>query len=198
MDMEKTRFESVFGVTQPDVLTIKNTFDTPVFGNVHVIVPDGWQARPKMLPIKLSAGEEVKLPLDLFVPLNGTTGRQLLRFDVELTGQAHHPFSVYRRIDVGNDDQRIEITSEIDRHGNLAIRQRLINETDEPVSFRCNLYAPGLRRIRWQVMDLGRGDDIHTYLIPDGEQFLGHMLWVRAEEIGGPRVLSYRFVPGTN
>ena len=43
MDLETSRFESVFGVTQPDRVTIKNTFDTPVFGNVHVIVPDGWQ-----------------------------------------------------------------------------------------------------------------------------------------------------------
>ena len=110
----------------------------------------------------------MRLPLDLFVPLNGTTGRQILRFDVDLTGQSHRPFSVYRRIDVGRDDQRIEITTEIDRQGNLAIRQRLINETDEPVSFRCNLYAPGQRRTRWQVMNLGRGDDIHVYLLPDG------------------------------
>jgi hypothetical protein len=179
-------------------VTIKNTFDMPVFGNVHVVVPDGWQARPKVFQIKLGAGEEVRQPVDLFVPLNGTTGRQLLRFDVELTGQSRQQFSIFRRVDVGRDDMRIEITTEIDRQGNLAVRQRLINETDEPVSFRCNLYAPGLRRSRWQVMNLGRGDDVHVYLLPDGAQLLGHTLWVRAEEIGGPRVLSYRFVPGTN
>ena len=138
------------------------------------------------------------MPVELVVPLNGTTGRQILRFDVELTGQAGHQFSVYRRIEVGRDDMRIEITTRIDSHGNLAVQQRLINETDEPVSFRCNLYAPGMRRTRWQVMNLGRGDDVHVYSLPDGAQFLGHTLWVRAEEIGGPRVLSYRFVPGTN
>ena len=72
--------------------------------------------------------------------------------------------------------------------------QRCENTSSEPVTLPCNLFAPGQRRLRWQVPNLASGSDEHVYRLSDGERFRGQTLWVRAEEVGGPRVLSYRFV----
>jgi hypothetical protein len=34
---------------------------------------------------------------------------------------------------------------------------------------------------------------VQVYRLPAGKELLGQTLWIRAEEINGPRVFSYRF-----
>jgi hypothetical protein len=158
------------------------------------VLPEGWRARPDHVELKLAAGERARVPVELWVPLNGTTGTQTVRFGFELSAGGHREFSAYRQLYIGQDSVWIEATAQLDASGQLEVRQRLINESDQAVSFRCNLFAPFERRQRSQVMNLGRGDDVHVYHLPDGKRMIGQTLWLRAEEIGGRRVLSYRFV----
>jgi hypothetical protein len=72
--------------------------------------------------------------------------------------------------------------------------QRFINKAPSPVNFRCELFAPGQRRLRSQIIDLDAGDDVKVYRIEGGEGLLGKTLWISAEEIGGPRTLNYHFI----
>jgi len=53
--------------------------------------------------------------------------------------------------------------------------------------------APDASRLHTQVIGLRPGRDDQLYRLPDGQQLIGQTLWLRAEEIGGPRVLNYRF-----
>jgi len=196
LSLAQTRFESIFGVTHQNKVIMTNTFARPVSGSLRVIPPDGWRARPERIELQLAAGQRSELPVELVVPLSGTTGPQMIRFDFELTGDGRREFSAFQPIELGQSAVRIEINSELNGKGQLEVHQRLINETDRPVSFNSNLYAPGLVRIRRATINLGRGDDTKVYYLPDGARLLGQTLWVRAEEIGGSRVLSYRFVAG--
>ncbi len=43
------------------------------------------------------------------------------------------------------------------------------------------------------VLDQGRGQNLHTYDLDDGKELSGKTLWLRAGEIDGPRILNYRF-----
>jgi len=47
--------------------------------------------------------------------------------------------------------------------------------------------------LRSQIIGLGRGQDLKSYTIENGRELVGRQLWLRAEEIGGPRILNYRF-----
>ena len=69
----------------------------------------------------------------------------------------------------------------------------MVNRGEGPVSFRCQLSAPQRRRQRTQVIGLKPGRDDKLYRLADGEELIGQTLWLRAQEIGGPRVLNYRF-----
>ena len=77
--------------------------------------------------------------------------------------------------------------------GDLVIDQRLINTTDDFVNFKCLLFAPGRRRMRQNVLNLSRGTNTKSFVIPDGKDLIGKTIWVRAEEIAGERILNYRF-----
>ena len=73
----------------------------------------------------------------------------------------------------------------------LVVEQHLTNLSNRPLSFQCVLFAPDRRRETRQIIDLGRERTTLTFVLPDGEQLIGKKLWLRAEEIGGSRVLNY-------
>jgi hypothetical protein len=123
-----------------------------------------------------------------------TTGRQLLRLDFDVTADQRYQFSVYRQIEVGLSDIFLEAYTRLNENRELEVEQRLTNETDEVVSFKCYLYPPNRKRVMMHVEDHGRGVDVRTFRLYDGESLLGQTLLLRAEEINGSRILNYRVV----
>jgi hypothetical protein len=187
------RFPSVFGVPHATTITLKNPFPRGASGKIRFRLPEGWQIEPEQVEFKLAAGEQVQADVALRFPFDANSGTQSVRIDVEMAADRSYRFSVDRKIQVGLGDITLEATSQLADNGELVVKQRLHNHTDEPVSFRCDLFAAGRRRLRTQVFDLGRGEDVQTYRLPAGRELLGQTLWIRAEELEGARVLSHRF-----
>ena len=93
----------------------------------------------------------------------------------------------------GLEGVAVELHTWLDAGGELVVEQRLSNRLPRPVAFNCDLYAPNRRRARVMVRELSDGECVDQFRLPDGEQLLGATLWLQAEEIDGPHVLSYRF-----
>jgi hypothetical protein len=74
----------------------------------------------------------------------------------------------------------------------MEVRQMLINRGKRAAGFRCDLLAPDRRRQSTEVLIQPSGKSELAYHLPDGEQLRGKTIWLRAEEIDGPRVLNYR------
>jgi hypothetical protein len=194
MSLVRPQLASVFGVRQPSAIRLKSFFDRGMTGTAKIVAPEGWRVSPDRFDVQLTPGQELALPVSWTIPLNGTTGVEPFRIDFDLLDDPHIEFSVFGQIQVGGRDVRIEIASQLNDAGQLEVEQRMTNDSDSVISFRCYLYAPNERRQRAQVIRLGRGQDTQIYHLPDGASLLGQTLWLRAEEIGGPRVLSYRFI----
>ncbi|HEY5315230.1 MAG TPA: hypothetical protein VIK18_22050, partial [Pirellulales bacterium] len=192
--LEFERFPTMFGLKRRDTLEVTNTFAQAVAGQVTIVPPPGWKVHPPRIELKIPAGQQASLPFELFIPLAGTTGSHLLRFDVEVQSEPRRRFEVYHRVVLGDEHLRLAVRACVNAAGELEVTQRCENTSSEAVTLRCNLFAPGERRLRWQVPNLASGSDEHVYRLSHGERFRGQTLWVRAEEVGGPRVLSYRFV----
>lgn len=98
---------------------------------------------------------------------------------------------------MGLGDVDLAATARINDRGELEVRQTVVNRGKTPVSFRCGLYAPDRCRQSSLVVGLVHGPDVQVYRLPNGRELLGKTLWVRAEEVDGPRVLNCRLtVPG--
>jgi hypothetical protein len=126
---------------------------------------------------------------------DANSGPQPVRLDFEVAG---YRFSVHRTLQLGLDDVQVEMTSRLRNDGtpqsprwNLVVELHLASMSDQPLSFQCVLFAPGRRRETRQVIHLGRDRQTLSFVLPDGELLLGKRLWLRAEEIGGSRVLNY-------
>ena len=193
-ELEREQIPSIFGQSHANALRMKNHFACGVSGRVRLVTPENWTVAPPSIDFRLSPGESLHEAFAIRLPYNASSGRQPVRIDVELQAEEEHRFSIYRHLDVGLGDVYLDTGTRLNGQGELEVRQVLINESGSPVSFSCQLFAPQRRRQRTMVVNLAPGRDAEVYRFPDGRALLGQTLWLRAEEIGGPRILNYRFV----
>jgi hypothetical protein len=194
--LSPARLPSVSGRPHPASIRIRNTFGRAITGQAAVAASKGWRVDPPQFEFKLASGGETSQPVEFTLPFDATSGPQDVRIDFEVAAKSPCRFSVDRRLEVGMGDVSIDIRSHLDAKGNLEIEQRFVNQTDQPVSFRCGVLAPGRRRMEAQVLKLGRGQDTKTYRFENGRELVGQTLRLRAEQLDGPRILNYRFVAG--
>ena len=125
---------------------------------------------------------------------NASSGKQPVRIDFEIIAARTHRFSIYRTLQVGLGDVVVDVTSRLDAAGNLVIEQRLTNNTDRRVSFNCLLSNSNRRRERRQIFNRGRGTTTIVFILPNGKELLGETMWLRVEEIDGPRILNHQII----
>lgn len=193
-ELARDRLPSVFGRQHANSFRLRNDFPRGVAGRVNLVTPDVWQVNPKEQTFRLASGEQREYPLNISFPYNASSGRHEIRVDFEVHADRLYRFSAFRRMDVGMGDVYITIATQLNDQGELEVYQRFVNDTDKRVSFRCQLFAPGRRRLKAQIIGQGRGRDVQVYRFEDGKSLLGQTLWLRAEEMDGSRVLNYRFV----
>jgi hypothetical protein len=192
--IEPARLPSIPATPHHALLRLKNSFAAAVAGRVTLVPPTRWQVEPSTIEFQLAAGQSQQWPLEIALPVDVTAGRQVVAMEFQL--QADHPyrFRAWRPLEVGSDDVMVEATSRLNERGELEVEQTLVNQGGRPVSFQCAVLAPDRRRQSSQIVGLARGRDRQVYRLADGRELLGKTLWVRAEEINGPRVLNYRFL----
>lgn len=187
---ETTHLESVFGRQQPVVLHLENSFQQGVSGSATLIAPKAWNVAPQPLLFRMTDGETATPHWSVSLQPDAASGPQRVRIDFDITADRNYKFSVYRTLQLGLDDVTVEMRTRIREDGLLLVEQHLTNLTGKAISFNCLLFPPGRRRETKQLLHLPAGRHTVTFLIPQGDSLLGQTLWLRAEEIGGPRVLN--------
>jgi len=185
---ENPQLSSVAGREQLVVLKLKNTFPQGVNGELTLHAPKSWGIDPRPTRFKISEGDELRLPLSVVLMADANSGPQPVRLDFDVAG---FRFSVHRTLQLGLDDVQVEMTTRLQKNGSLLVEQHLSNLSSRPLSFQCLLFAPGRRRETRQVINLGRERTTLKFELPNGEELIDQKLWLRAEEIGGSRVLNY-------
>jgi hypothetical protein len=194
LSFENSQLASIFGREQSIGLQLKNTFGQSAAGEVAIHAPKSWSYDPRPLRFKLSEAGTIKLPVSVTLLNDANSGPQPLRLDFDITADRTYRFSVHRTLQLGLEDVQLRLTTRQRDDGSLLVEQQITNLSDFPISFQCILFAPGRRRETRQVIDLGRGRNTIQFILPRGEELIGQKLWLRAEEIRGPRVLNYTIV----
>jgi hypothetical protein len=191
--LAEKRIPSISNRPHQNAFRLKNHFGRAVVGRAELVLPEAWKVSPREANFWLADGEQLEQGFQITLPHHASSGRHLIRTDFELQAERSYRFSVYRPLEVGLGDVYIEIVTRLNERGELEVAQRMVNRGDGPVSFRCQLLAPHRRRETTQVIGLAPGRDEKLYRLAEGQQLIGQTLWLRADEVGGPRVLNYRF-----
>jgi hypothetical protein len=192
MGLTVRRIESVQGRPHDNVLQLKNTFSQAISGRATFVGQEGLVIEPRQFDFHLARGEAFQRPFQITLTTEAISGRHPLRVDFEVQAEQTYRFAAYRSIDVGLGDVYLEARTHLNARGDLVVEQEFFNTTSQKVTFRCQLFAPGRQLQTSDILDLATGRAVRTYLLPHGEELIGRSLWVRATEVGGPRVLNYR------
>jgi len=192
---DQEKIPSVFDRAQRLGFGMRNDFDSGVSGEITLRTPEVWDTDPPSKRFRLASGETLADYVRVTLLPKASCGPQPIRVDFELAADRAYKFSVWREVAVGLGDVTVELTARLTDDDQLIVEQSLENHTDQFVSFDCQLFAYERRRLRHQVLDLPRGRSSRTYTLENGSELLGKPLWLRAQEIGGNRVLSYTITP---
>jgi hypothetical protein len=189
---DKEELSSAVGQEQVVSFHFRNAFPQGMSGDVVLHAPNAWTVQPERLRFKAAADEQQVHAFRIFLGPNASSGPQLVQIDFDVRADRAYRFSVYRTIRIGHGDVGFEIFATLNDDGELVVEQHLINKSDQEVSFNCLLFLGG-RRERRQILHAPRGRRIEVYAFPQGASFAGETLWLRAEEIGGKRLMNYHF-----
>lgn len=189
-EFAQTTLESVFGQTQPVAYHFRNSFDTPISGEMTLTSPTLWDTPPAPQRFRLTASEERKDSFPLLLKADADSGPQKVRIDFSLMGDEELRFSIYRTLTVGLDDITVELDTHLEPAGELVVKAHVTNRTTRPVTFRATVFAPERRR-QQQILSVPAPERATAiYRFPDGKALLGQDLRLRLEELGGSRVLN--------
>lgn len=194
LEFESQRLASVFDQQQTITVRVPNGFGQGISGELTLHAPPSWKVDARPTRFKVGEGDELKLPLPVTLDGAANSGPQAVRLDFEIAADRSYRFSVHRSLQLGLEDVQIELNTRLREDGALVVEQQLTNVSGHPVSFQCLLFPPGRRREMRQVIQASQGRTALTFVLPAGEELIGQKLWLRAEEIGGPRVLNHTIV----
>ncbi len=191
---EPDKLVSTFGHKQTSEYRFQNTFNQGVGGSLELHVPKVWQVGTPKLRFKLGTDEDLRQNIEILLRANASSGPQSVRVDFDIFADQQYHFSVYRKIQVGLGDVLVELDTWLNDDGKLVVEQRVLNQTDKRLDFNCYLFAPGRRRMRMQIFDVGPGRVTHTFFLRNGRELVGKPLWLRLEETGSGRHYNYHAV----
>ena len=173
-------------------LQMKNTQPRAVSGRVRITPQRNWHVEPEMAEFHLEPGTAWKLPLKVSLPNDVLAGRQMVALEFEIQSDRFDHFTMYRPIDVTLGDVAMDAHAALTEQGDLEVRQSLSNQGKRAVSFRCDLISPDRRRQSTEIdLQPGAKSDFAFHLSL-ARELSGKALWLRAEEINGPRILNFR------
>ncbi len=215
VEFDRLRVPSVFSRPHENLIRGSNHFRQGVTGNFSIYVPpregefellaEGaqpptpdemrnktWEILPRRGDLSVAPRETFQLPIHISLD-DATYGPQPVRIDFVVEADRLYQFSVWRHLNVGTGDVQIEVNTKIDKLGQLVIEQKMINTGPQATDFKCLMFAPPRRRKRTQVVMLGPDGNTKFYQYPNGDELIGKLLTLRAEEITGNRVLIHKF-----
>ena len=84
LSFENTQLSSIAGREQVLMLRMKNTFPQGVSGELTLYAPKSWGFDPRPTRFKISAGEELRLPLSVTLMADANSGPQPVRLDFDV------------------------------------------------------------------------------------------------------------------
>jgi hypothetical protein len=172
------------------VVTFRNTFTTPLSGEIRLTPPADWQIRPRQRSFVLAPGETFSAPLTLTPPPRQIA--QTHNLDVHLILLAPEAAELHfsEALTVGLHELDLESAAYWEGD-TLILTQSLLNLSDETVSFNAFCDPPGRARQERFFRGVAPGESSsQTYVLPDARALAGRRIPMGIGEIAGPRNLN--------
>lgn len=191
--LDRDRIDSLLGREQTVKLQYQNPAAQSLSGTIRVETPDSWGVSTIPRPIAAEPFREREEPISIILRADATIGRERMAIDFDLEGDRRRRFTVWRPLEVGPEDIKLDVSTRLLPDGRLLVRQEITNTAAVDMQFDCYVFAPGRRRQRRSTaVDAGQ-TIVQEFVWANGADLIGKDLLLSAEQLGGDRTLNYRF-----
>lgn len=168
------------------VLRIANPTPRPLRAALRLYAPDGWNVNPARAELNLAPGESAALPVSFRLPANQGIGEFTLIGRLTFDGPDGGQVTLRAPLHVNCPGLDVSLLTEVAGAG-LNLVQRVTNLTDESISLRTYLVAPGAPTNSHTIVNLAAGQSaVREYHIEDARPLRGTHLRVTTQQLGGP------------
>ncbi len=189
MKLDNPMVESSFEPHQR-VLSLTNTFATPISGSVRLAGPAGWTIGLLNGQFSLNPGETASLPVTIEFPYNSFAGEKTIAADVQIEAREAYRMNVPISLKLGLSD--VGLQSFALRSGNeIAVQQMITNYGKSPIDYTAFVMVPGQARQERLITKLLPGrTTLKKYRVPAGTKKKLDTIRSGLREMDGTRVLN--------
>ena len=191
--LNRQRIDSFLGRNQEVRVEYNNNSSQTISGTLRVLAPETWGISPIPRSFNVEINGLRSEPISMALRNDATIGRSPIYLRFSLDGQTERQFEVIRYLEVGPADVRIEVVTRLLPDGRLHVHQEITNESDAMQQFDCYVYAPQRLRERESIRVPPHSTVERTVHFANGEQLIGKVLQLRADQTNGSRTLNVRF-----
>jgi len=166
-------------------VTLRNTLDEKLRGELELTPPAGWRITPRKLPIDLVPGESVRLAFAMRLPSNQAAGDYMLRGRLTGNGDDLDDIVLLAPLTVGAPGLDVSVLAYRDGES-VRVMQRITNRTGRTLDLRAFLISPNRGRIARTIRNLAAGQTaIREYGLENPSDLAGKHVRCAVEQIGG-------------
>jgi len=193
LKLEPRKVEFRIG-SHPHTIVLAAPIREAVSGTVHLRTPEDWDVSPRKFTFAMPPGGTLRKEISIRYAHNEPAGTKTIVADVDFDSDPHYHLEVPLQIEIGLKD--IEVWGYASKRGDrLIVRHGVLNRTNQAVSFRGFLAAPGRTR-QYRVfngMYPGR-TLVVEYALDNASQLSGRTLRVGLREVGGQRAHNIELI----
>jgi len=169
-----------------------NPYSKPAAGTLRLTGPAGWSIQPRVKRFSVGPGDRWSQAVTIRFPYSATTGLKRINvaLDIETAGGGQVEIPAFLHLSLP------EITFDpiyaLGEDGQLQVQMCVINNGDQPITFRCFAHVAGRARQSSIVQDLPAGaKTVKIFRFSDGAALLGQTLRSGLRQIDGNAVLNH-------
>lgn len=169
----------------PRLVTLTNTLEEKLHGELELAAPPGWQISPRQMPLDLAPGESAKLAFTMRLPSNQAAGDYILRGRLTGNGDDLPDIVLRAPLKVGAAGLDVSVLAYRDG-GEVRVMQRITNRTGQALDLRTSLISPNRGRQTRTIRNLAADQTaVREYGLDNPSGLAGQHIRCAVEQIGG-------------
>jgi len=180
--------------THPHAIVLAAPVREAVSGTVELRAPEDWDVSPRKFTFAMPPGGALRKEINIRYAHNESAGTKTILADIYFDSEPRYHVEVPLQVEIGLKD--VEVWGYASKRGDrLIVRHGVLNRTDQAISFRGFLAAPGRTR-QYRVfngMYPGR-TLVVEYAFDNASELSGRTLRLGLREVGGRRAHNIELV----